>query len=80
MMVTYCRHTDKPLHFEIGCTGIADPLDMPDELRDVKRLTQWYNSRLGDAILEEPNQYWWVHRRWKAKPVRRSKQKREAAA
>ena len=80
MMVTYCRHTEKPLHFEIGCTGIADPLDMPDELRDVKRLTQWYNSRLGDAILDDPNQYWWVHRRWKAKPVRRTKQRREAAA
>ena len=80
MMVTYCRHTEQPLHFEVGCTGIADPLNMPAELRDVTKLTQWYNSRLGEAILAAPDQYWWVHRRWKEKPVRKSKQKRESAA
>lgn len=80
MMVTYCRHTDKPMHFEVGCTGIADPLDMPDELRDVKSLTQWYNDRLGDAIHAEPEHYWWVHRRWKEKPVRQSKKRRQTAA
>lgn len=80
MMVTYCRHTEKPLHFEIGCTGIADPLELPEELRDVKRLTQWYNDRMGDAIRVEPDQYWWVHRRWKSKPVRRTKKQRQAAA
>ncbi len=73
MMVSYCRHTDKPLHFEIGCTGIADPLNMPVELQDVTRLTQWYNDRMADAIAYAPDQFWWVHRRWKEKPVRKTK-------
>lgn len=80
MMVTYCRHTDKPMHFEIGCTGVADPLDMPDELKDVTRLTQWYNDRLGDAIQVQPDQFWWVHRRWKEKPVRKTKKRKQTAA
>ena len=78
MMVSFCRHTEKPLHFEIGCTGVADPMTMPDELRDVRSLTQWYNDRMADAIREEPSQYWWVHRRWKERTKRKTK--RSAAA
>jgi len=78
MMVSYCKHTDKPLHFEIGCTGVADPLELSDELRDTKSLTQWYNDRMGEAIYADPDQFWWVHRRWKEKPVRKTK-KRMAA-
>ncbi len=79
MMVSYCRHTDQPLHFEIGCTGVADPLEMPPEMRDVTVLTQWYNDRLGAAIAMAPEQFWWVHRRWKEKPVRQTKRQKTAA-
>lgn len=78
MMVSYCKQTDRPLHYEIGCTGVADPLDMQDELQDVTQLTQWYNDRLADAIYEFPEQYWWVHRRWKEKPVRRTRKQKQA--
>lgn len=80
MMVSYCRQTDRPLYFEIGCTGVADPLSMDDDLRDVTKLTQWYNDRLADAIEMAPEQYWWVHRRWKEKPVRKTKKHRTTAA
>ena len=79
MMVSYCRHTEKPLYFEIGCSGVADPMTMDDSLRDVKTLTQWYNDRMADAIYEDPNQFWWVHRRWKEKPVRKTRKQRQAA-
>ena len=79
MMVSYCRHTEKPLHFEIGCTGVADPMTMDDDLRDVRSLTQWYNDAMARAIREEPSQYWWVHRRWKEKPVRKPKRENVAA-
>ena len=79
MMVSYCRHLDQPMKFEIGCTGVVDPLDMPSELRDVKSLTQWYNDRMADAIALDPTQYWWIHRRWKEKPVRQTKKARAAA-
>ncbi len=78
MMVSYCRQLDQPLHFEIGCTGVADPLEMDDSLNNVKALTQWYNDRLADAIHPQPEQFWWVHRRWKEKPVRKTKRNRAA--
>ena len=77
MMVSYCKHTDDPLHFEIGCTGIADPLCLRDELKSVRALTEWYNEALAVAIYDQPSQYWWVHRRWKEKPVRKTKKNRQ---
>lgn len=80
MMVSYCRHTEKPLHFEIGCTGVADPMNMDGDLKDVRALTQWYNDRMADAIYGEPSQFWWVHRRWKEKPVRKKKTPRTSVA
>ena len=80
MMVSYCKHTGKPLQFEIGCTGVADPLELPSELKNVKALTQWYNDRLGDAVFADPDQFWWVHRRWKEKPIRKTKKRLAEAA
>jgi KDO2-lipid IV(A) lauroyltransferase len=79
MMVSYCRQADRPLHFEIGCPGIADPLDLPAELRSVNGLTQWFNHRIGEAIFQTPEQFWWVHRRWKEKPVRKTTKTSAAA-
>jgi KDO2-lipid IV(A) lauroyltransferase len=72
MIVLYCRRTDRPLHFEIDILGIADPREGLGELADVRSLTQWYNDCLARIIRDSPEQYWWVHRRWKDKPVRQT--------
>lgn len=78
MVVTYSKHTDQPMRFEIGCAGVIDPLTMPKELNDVKALTQWYNDRMAEVIREDPEQFWWLHKRWKEKPVRKTKKQRGA--
>lgn len=80
MLVTYCRRTTGILQFEIGIAGVADPETMPPEQRDVRNLTQWYNNCLAALIRDEPGQYWWLHRRWKEKPVRQKKSKSISAA
>ncbi len=80
MMVTYAIRTAGLLKCEIGCNGIADPQTMPDELHDVRNLTQWYNDRLEELIRTHPQQYWWVHRRGKEKPVRQTKRRRDQQA
>jgi KDO2-lipid IV(A) lauroyltransferase len=71
MIVTYAVRKGGPLHMEIGCNGIADPETLDPGLQDVRSLTQWYNQRLEELIREDPEQYWWMHRRWKEKPARR---------
>jgi Kdo2-lipid IVA lauroyltransferase/acyltransferase len=74
MLVSYARRLDRPLKFEVGMTGIADPALLesatpPDYLESVEELTKWYNLRLEEAIRLAPEQYWWLHRRWREVPA-----------
>ena len=80
MLATYCRRTTGILRFDIGLAGVADPLTMDRSLHDVTSLTQWYNDCLASMIRSEPSQYWWVHRRWKDKPVRKKQRPSVRAA
>jgi KDO2-lipid IV(A) lauroyltransferase len=73
MVVGYARRLDKPLHFEVGMEAIADPaLDGP-ECEGVKPLTVWYNQMLERVILKAPEQYWWLHKRWRTPPAKVTK-------
>jgi len=76
LVVLYTKRLKKPLHFELGVQGIADPANLSDEIAGVKELTRWYNALLEDMIRLAPDQYWWLHRRWKSKPLKRKKKKR----
>lgn len=73
MMVIYARRLSRPLQFEIGMTGVADPAvpsgcPKPVYLQSVEDLTRWYNHKLEEAIRMSPMQYWWLHRRWRNVP------------
>ena len=77
LAVTFCRRLDGPLKFETGMQGLADPLDSEYNLGTIPALTQWYNDQLEQAVRRAPEQYWWLHRRWKGEP-RRSPARRAA--
>ena len=73
MVVNYTRRLKRPLQFEMGMTGIADPAELdaaevPQHLQSVADLTTWYNQKLEQAIRMAPEQYWWLHRRWRGIP------------
>jgi len=79
MAVCYARRLGRPMQFEMATTAIADPRDAGDGVGSVHELTQWYTSQLEQAIRESPEQYWWVHRRWKERPTRRQRRRKKAA-
>jgi KDO2-lipid IV(A) lauroyltransferase len=54
-----------PLKFNMHITGILDPLSLPPEIQNVKEITQWFTHQLEAGVKEHPDQYWWLHRRWK---------------
>jgi Kdo2-lipid IVA lauroyltransferase/acyltransferase len=76
MLVCSNVRRDRPLEFDLDVLGVADPLstDCPNS---VQTLTRWYNACLESAIRRQPEQYWWVHRRWRGEPPKRT---RSAAA
>lgn len=79
MLVVYTRRTGGPMQFEQGCTGIVDPREQTEPTSGVRSLTTWYNEQLAVAIRRDPEQYWWLHRRWREKPKRRGKTKGAAS-
>jgi KDO2-lipid IV(A) lauroyltransferase len=79
MMVCATTRTNTPLKFESTVLGIADPA-LTDCPGTVQTLTRWYNACLEDAIRRQPEQYWWVHRRWRGQPRQRTKTPANAAA
>jgi KDO2-lipid IV(A) lauroyltransferase len=65
IVVSYARRLDRPMHFELATYAVADPQQGGAELASVHALTQWFTSRLEEIIHAQPEQYWWLHRRWK---------------
>jgi KDO2-lipid IV(A) lauroyltransferase len=70
LIMSYTRRMGKPLHHVIGVQGLADPRSNTAEVANVRALTQWYTRRLEEIIRAEPDQYWWLHRRWREKKPR----------
>ncbi len=79
MVVCYAKRLAAPLQFEVGLKGVADPDDLDESLYGVKPLTQWYNNELEQLVRADPEQYWWIHRRWKGQPRQRRKPRQAAA-
>lgn len=80
LMVTYARRSDRPMRFEVGMAGAVDPVTDHPEVGDVRAMTTWYNRRLEEVVRLSPEQYWWVHRRWKGEPPRRAARQARSAA
>ena len=55
------------LRFDMHITEILDPLNLPPDIQNAKEITQWFTDALEAGIRRCPEQYWWLHRRWKRK-------------
>ncbi len=76
MLVSYARRLDQPMRFEVGLADVYDPAQPGEEdLGGVTELTQWYNDVLEEEIRRAPEQYWWLHNRWREAPARRVRRK-----
>lgn len=75
--VCYNRRLRLPMQFEMVATAIADPRDADQGPGSVRELTQWYTRELEQIVRQIPDQYWWLHRRWKDTRPKRG-QKRAA--
>lgn len=80
MMVSFNRRRSRALQFELGLQASADPRSLTEAQQSVKGLTQWYNQQLESIIRRDPDQYWWLHRRFRGEPPIRAKAKQQGSA
>lgn len=74
----------EPLKFDLRVSEVVDPEEDDFAYGSLPELTKWYTNRLEGLIRQAPDQYWWVHRRWKSQPrdrraIRQAKRARRAA-
>lgn len=67
-IVVGVRRTGRMLHYEIDVAGAIDPACDDFPYAGVQPMTGWYTDCLEGLIRRGPEQYWWVHRRWKGTP------------
>jgi KDO2-lipid IV(A) lauroyltransferase len=68
IIVGYGKRTEENFKFEIGVQRIIDPTEWEDKDDPLKWITQEYTTALEEVIRTAPEQYLWVHRRWKHRP------------
>lgn len=74
MLVVGVPRTAAPpegFYYEITCEDVIDPRDYAGQPDAVKAITQRYHAALEQLIRRHPEQYFWLHRRWKTAPAAR---------
>lgn len=69
------RRLGKPLQYETEAIAFVDPRASDFQLGTTTLLTEWFTRGLEEIIRKAPEQYWWVHNRWKGEPPTRRKKK-----
>ena len=69
----FARH--RWVRFEVGTEAVLDPRDFTASSA-LKDLTAAYTAALERAVRKSPEQYFWVHRRWKSQPRKRGRKTR----
>lgn len=68
VVMGYGRRVDQRYGFKLGIERIIHPHEWTDVEDPLKWITQEYTTALENVIRRYPEQYLWVHRRWKHRP------------
>jgi len=66
--IGYGRRIGDKFFFEIGIERIIMPSEWQGREDALEWITSAYNQAIEEFVREEPEQYWWLHRRWKHRP------------
>jgi Kdo2-lipid IVA lauroyltransferase/acyltransferase len=68
IVVGYAKRMKEQCGFEIGTQRIIYPGEWADQPNPMMWITQEFTRALEEIIRQAPEQYLWVHRRWKHRP------------
>ena len=64
----YARRQGDAFQFEMGISDVIEPSDWEAQPDPLYYLTARYTRALETMVREAPEQYLWIHRRWKSRP------------
>jgi KDO2-lipid IV(A) lauroyltransferase len=79
MVVIGTPKVGEPMRHAIVIEDVIYPEEYESRPDAVKAITQRFTSALERLVRGHPDQYFWVHRRWKHQPVVRAKKTKQAA-
>lgn len=69
LLVVGVPRLGEPLDYRIVCEEVIDPREYAGRPDAVRVITQRYHAALERLIRRHPEQYFWLHRRWKTQPA-----------
>jgi len=71
VIVGYARRLSPNFEYEVGCNRVIMPSEWKKHQNELHWLTQEYTRAIEMFVREAPEQYLWIHRRWKSQPCQR---------
>jgi KDO2-lipid IV(A) lauroyltransferase len=68
IIVGYVRRRDNSAAYDIGVQRIIYKEEWQGQDNPLRWITQTYTSAIETIVRAEPEQYLWIHRRWKSRP------------
>jgi KDO2-lipid IV(A) lauroyltransferase len=64
---------DRPMHYQVIIEDAIFPEEYEARSDAIKAITQRYTTALENLVRQYPEQYFWLHRRWKHQPAVRAR-------
>ena len=82
IVVGYARRLGRAAEYEVGVQRIIHPEEWDGCDDPLKWINEAYTAAIEAFVREDPEQYLWIHRRWKSQPgvKRKPREKRECVA
>lgn len=69
LVAGFARRTAEDFQYEIRCVDRLDPPEWDSQDDPIYFVTAWYTRAIERMVRIAPEQYWWLHRRWKSRPA-----------
>jgi KDO2-lipid IV(A) lauroyltransferase len=80
IIVGYARRVGDRFLYEVGVQRIIRPEEWTDRDDPLRWITQEYTAAIEAIVRADPDQYLWIHRRWKSRPRSEQKEGRAVSA
>ncbi len=72
IVVGYARRQGKVAKYTVGIERVVHPHEWKAQDDPLRWITQAYTTAIEDTVRKAPEQYLWIHRRWKSRPKKRT--------